>query len=241
MTINDSGPVLEGAPMMLNPYDEYALETAIRLKEAAGESATLTAVSIGAPGAKEILKKAIAVGADSAVLVSDPALNGIDSAAASRVLQTVIMKDVPDAKVIFCGQSALDDASGQTGARIAALLDRPALTFCKEATLNGDGLNVVRESEQGLETHSMQLPGVVCVMKCDYELRGSNIKGVMKANKADIPTRTLADLGVDVAPVLTLMDSRKRPAKTEGKKVDGSNPAEAVNALMTYLREAKIV
>ena len=244
LQFNEIGPVLEGVSMMLNPYDEYALETALRLKEAGGEGSTLTVISQGASSAKEIVKKAIAVGADQAFLINDAQLEGTDSTGAAKVLNQAVKTLVPEAQVLIFGQASLDSASGQVGPKVAELMNAPSLTFCKNAELNGDKLTVHRESEAGIETHEMDLPAVICMMKCDYELRGSNIKGVMKANKTPIPEKSLADLGLDastVAATTTITKTWKRPDKVGGKVIDGADAPAAVGQLLEYLKESKIL
>lgn len=247
LKFDESGPVRDGVPMMMNPYDEYALETALRLKEKAGGDSTVTVLTLGAPSAKEIVKKAISYGADDAFLLSDEILQDGDSSATSFALAQAVKTLVPDFHVLVFGQHSLDDAAGQTGPKLAEWLNLPSLTFCKNAELEGETLKVVRETERGIETHAMTLPGVVCMMKCDYELRGSNIKGVMRANKTEIPLKSAADIGVasDKAGVsgstTTVTKTWQRPPKSGGVIVDGSEPAVAVQKLVDYLKETKVL
>lgn len=244
LQFNESGPVLDGVSMMMNPYDEYALETALRLKEAAGEGSELTVMTMGASSAKEIVKKAIAAGADQAFIINDAQLENTDSTGAAKVLQQAVATLVPDAKVLVFGQASLDSASGQVGAKVAELMNAPSLSFCKNAELSGDALKVDRESEAGIETHEMSLPAVISMMKCDYELRGTNIKGVMKANKTQIPEKTLADLSLDASAVsgaTQVVKSWQRPEKSGGKVVDGADAKAAVNQLLEHLKEAKVL
>lgn len=244
LRFQDGQPVLAGTPTMMNPFDEYALETALRLKEQAGGDAAVTAVSLGPDNAREILKKAVAAGADQAFLLSDPLFSDIDSASVARVLATAAQKLTPDFKALIFGQAALDDASAQTGPRVAELLDLPSATYVKNAQLSGDTLAAFRETERGTEEWAMSLPGALCMMKCDYELRSSNIKGVMRANKTEIPVITAADLGLDAAalkPAVRIGKLRARPAKASGRVVDGSDPKAAVAQLLGYLQEAKVL
>lgn len=247
LRFSDGKPVLEGVPMMINPFDEYALETALRFKEQAGGDATVTVLSLGAANAKEIIKKAIAAGADDAFLLSDAALNDGDSVATARALAKGVQAFVPDAKVLVFGQMALDDAAGQVGPMVAELLELPSVTYGKDAKLNGETLTVFRETERGTEEVVLPLPAVACMMKCDYELRSSNIKGVMKANKTEIPVKTPADFGLDSAlagvagSVTKVAKTWQRPAKAGGKVVDGANPTVAIGQLLDYLKEAKVL
>jgi electron transfer flavoprotein beta subunit len=247
LKFSDGKPVLEGVPMMINPFDEYALETALRLKEQAGAEASVTVLTLGSPNAKDVIKKAIAAGADAAFLLSDEALNDGDSLSTARALAQGVQAFVPDARILVFGQVALDDAAGQVGPMVAELLNFPSVTSGKDAKLEGASLTVLRETERGTETVSLQLPAVACMMKCDYELRSSNIKGVMKANKTEIPIKALADLGLEPALVgaagstTQVLKTWQRPAKAGGKVVDGSDPAVAINQLLDYLKEVKVL
>ncbi len=243
----DGKPVTDGVPMMMNPFDEYALETALRLKEQAGDDTTVTVISLGAPSAKDIIKKAIAAGADDAFLLSDDTFSNGDSTANAYALANAVKTLAPDFKVLVFGQMALDDADAQTGPKVAEILNLPSLTYGKNAQLSGETLKVFRETERGTEEHDMQLPGVICMMKCDYELRSSNIKGVMKANKTDIPIKAPADLSLDSARVGAAGSSTKigktwqRPAKSGGKVIDGTDAKASVGQLLEYLKEAKVL
>ncbi len=238
----------EGVDMMINPYDEYALETALRLKEAAGGESKVTVISLGSASAKDIVKKAIAAGADDAFLLSDPAFLDGDSTATAHALAAAAKSLVPDHQVLFFGQMSLDDAASQTGPKVAELLGHPSLTAAKGVELlNPASLKVMRETERGVEFHEMTLPGVVSVMKCDYELRTSNIKGVMKANKAQIPAKTPAEIGVDASKTgktgssTTVNGLSQRPPKEAGVTVDGSDPKAAVDQLIAFLKEQKVL
>jgi electron transfer flavoprotein alpha/beta subunit len=248
LKFNDGKPVMDGVPMMMNPFDEYALETALRLKEQAGGDSTVTVISLGAVSAKEILKKAVAAGADAGFLLSgDAAWDDGDSTSNAVALAQAVKLQVPDAQILVFGQVALDDAAGQTGPKVAEILGMPSVTFGKNVQLNGSSLQVTRESERGDELLEMQLPGVVCMMKCEYELRSSNIKGVMKANKTDIPVKIPADLSLEPAKVGVAGSSTRinktwqRPARTHGKIVDGTDAKAAIGQLIDYLKDAKML
>jgi electron transfer flavoprotein alpha/beta subunit len=244
LRFQDGQLVTEGIPVMMNPFDEYALETAIRLKEQAGGESDLTTISLGGAGVKETLKKAIAAGADQGVLLSDPLFEGGDSATVATALAAAVRKQIPDFDVLVFGQAALDDAAAQVGPHVAALLAVPSLTFVNKAILENGQLLLSRETIRGLEEWRLDGPGALCVMKCEYELRSSNIKGVMKANKADIPIFSAADLDLDATilkPKTTLVKSWQRPAKSEGKVIDGTDAQAAVAQLLDYLHEAHLV
>jgi electron transfer flavoprotein beta subunit len=242
LKIGPDGPVLQGAERMMNPYDEYALETGIRLKEAAGEGSTLTALSLGDTATRDMLKKAIAAGADQAVLVETPEASGWDAPTRAFVLAQAAKHVASDAAVLLFGQTSLDGMDGLTGPMVAEILDRPSVGYVKAAEWTESGLIVSKDSELGLERLQVVVPAVLCVMKCDYELRGSNIKGVMKANKATIPSLTLAELSVNtVAPGASIGKVYARPGKSEGKKVAPDSTAQAVDGLMTYLADAGVI
>ncbi|HEY9745612.1 MAG TPA: electron transfer flavoprotein subunit beta/FixA family protein [Oculatellaceae cyanobacterium] len=243
----DGKPVTDGAPMMMNPFDEYALETALKLKEQAGSDSTVTVVSMGASNTKDIVKKAIAAGADDAFLLSDATLNEGDSTANAHALAAAVKTLISDFGILVFGQMALDDAEGQTGPKVAEILGLPCLTGGKNVQLNGQTLRFFRETDRGCEEHEMELPGVICMAKCDYELRSSNIQGVMKANKTEIPIKATADLGVSPALVGAAGSATKvtktwqRPPKSGGRTVNGSDAKAAVSQLLEYLKEAKVL
>jgi electron transfer flavoprotein beta subunit len=232
---------------VMNPFCEYAVETAIRMKEA-HEGATLTAICMGGPQAKDILKRAIAMGCDDAVLLQDDAFNGADPWATAQTLAAGIRKHVPNFNVLLLGQFATDSMSGVTGPALAELLGVPSITFCKKAELkDATTLSVERETERGSEHYDMTLPGVVCVMKCDYEPRIPAIKGVMKANRTEIPTLDKAALGLSDEQIgakgarVEVTKLYRRPKKEGGRKIDGSDAQAAVSQLMSFLREQKLV
>jgi electron transfer flavoprotein alpha/beta subunit len=247
LKFSEGKPIVAGTPTMMNPFDEYALETALRLKEQAGGDSTVTVISLGPATTKEIVKKAIAAGADDAFLLSDPAFEDGDSTAAAYALAQATKSLAPDFKILIFGQMALDDASAQTGPQVAEILGLPSVTFGKNVQLAGDTLKIFRETERGTEECDMQLPGVICMMKCDYELRSSNIKGVMKANKTEIPLKTPADIAVDAARIgvsgstTRITKTWQRPAKTGGKIVDGADTHAAIGQLLDYLKEVKVL
>ncbi len=246
LRFQDGHPVLTGTPMMMNPFDEYALETALRLKEQAGGDSSVTVISLGIETAREILKKAIAAGADQAFLLCDPlfASSTLDSAAVATALAAGVRQHVPDYNVLVFGQVALDDASAQVGPSVAEMLGLPSATFVKYVRVEGSQLTLFRETEQGSEEWCMGLPGVLCMMKCDYELRSSNIKGVMKANKTEIPLVSATALGLDggvLSPRIQIERTWARPAKTGGRVVNGADPKVAVTELLDYLQTAKVL
>jgi electron transfer flavoprotein beta subunit len=245
MTFNVATGQPEASGTIMSPYDEYALETALRLKTTLGETETpLTVLSLGGSAAKEVLKKAIAAGADTAFWLNDPALSHVDSVGTATALAAAIQKHVPDAAVVFCGQVALDTGAGVTGAMLAHQLGWSCLSYAKGVeSVASDHLVVTQETEAGVAQQQVRLPGVVCTIKCDYELRSANIKGVMKANKTPIPELSVADLGLSpeaLVPVANVTSISERPAKPAGQVVDGSDPNQAVDALVAYFKQIQL-
>ncbi len=186
----------EGVESIINPFDEYALETAIRLKDKYG--AEVTAISMGPPQAEDIIKKAIAMGCDNGFLVSDRKFSGSDTIATSRTLASAIKEKAPDADLIICGQFATDGDTAQTGPSIAENLDIPQITYVKEVSSIEDGVAIIKkEVEDGIETHKMKLPGLICVQKCDYEPRVIKINGYIKAQDSEVAQYNSEDIKLD--------------------------------------------
>ncbi len=246
--LGEAGIPREGVEMMVNPFDEYALETALRLKEAGGEGSKVSIISLGSGSAKDVVKKAIAAGGDEAFLLTDPVFLEGDNTATALALANAAKTLVPDHHMLLFGQTSLDDGTSQTGPKVAELLEYPSLTACKNAEITGEStLKIMRETERGVEFHEMTLPGVICMMKCDYELRTANIKGVMKANKTQIPVKTPADLGLSSeqvganASTTTLTRLWQRPEKSAGIKVEEADPTVAVEQLLGFLKTQKVL
>ncbi len=246
--LGEKGIPREGVDMMVNPFDEYALETALRLKEAGGEGSKISIISLGSDSTKNIVKKALAAGGDEAFLLTDPVFLEGDNTATARALANAVKTLISDPQLLIFGQASLDDATSQTGPKVAELLGYPSLTACKSTEVTGENtLKVMRETERGVEFHEITFPGVLCMMKCDYELRTANIKGVMKANKTQIPVKTPEDLGLSTeqtgvsGSTTTLTRLWQRPEKTEGVKVDGADAPAAVGQLMDFLKAQKVL
>lgn len=243
----EKGIIQDSIEYIMNPFCEYAVETALRLKEAK-EGSKVTVISLGQAQAKEALKRAIAMGADEAYLLSDPAFVDGDDWATAYTLSTAIKKLVPDTDLILLGQQALDVMTGMTGPALAEFSGLPSVTLTKNVEVKDDRtLKIHRETPQGVEVYEMTLPGVISVMKCDYEPRIPAIKGVMKANRTEIPVVDLAGLGLSDDQVgikgspTMIVSAKTKPKKQGGMKVDGSDPQAAVNQLIGFLREQKVL
>jgi electron transfer flavoprotein beta subunit len=237
----------EGSPRMINPWDEYALEAAIQLKEAHGGK--VTALCLGPADAVEALKRGLAMGADEAILISDPALAGGDSLATARALAAAINKlDVCD--LVIAGRSAVDGNTGATAIQVAALLGVPPLSFVAEIKAVDPAaktITVVRLLESGRETVHSRLPAVVTVVKEINEPRYPSFMGIRKAAKAAIPTWDLAALGLAPAEAgaagsqLRWSELALPPVRDRGAEILSGSPAEIARALADRLAEEKLI
>lgn len=200
-TVNGLVLMEDGGPRIVNPWDEYALETAIQLKEAHNGHVTL--VCLGKPEAEAALKTGLAMGADKAILLSDPAFENSDSLATARVLVAAILK-IGAFDIIVAGRSAIDGNTAATPVQVAALLDLPPISFVaelKEVDPQAKTISAVRLLDNGRETVSSQLPAVISVVKEINEPRYPSFMGIRKAAQADIPTWGLSDLSLETNQV----------------------------------------
>lgn len=183
----------EGVESILNPYDVYAAELALKLKKEYG--ASITAISMGPNQAKDMLKNLIALGVDNAVLVSDKKFAGADTFATGKTLSSAITKIIPDFDLIICGQFAIDGDTAQTGPCIAGLLDIPQATYTREVEgiSNGTAI-VIRELNDGDETIEIKIPALLSVVKTTKEPSRAKINGIIKAQDTEIETLTLEDI-----------------------------------------------
>ena len=209
-----SGVELANVKMSMNPFDEIAVEEAIRLKEA-GSVSEIIAVSIGPAKAQETLRTALAMGADSAVLVETD--ETVEPLAVAKILKAVAAEVEPG--IIILGKQAIDDDSNQTGQMLAALMDLPQGTFASKVEIDGDSVNVTREVDGGLETVKLGLPAIVTTDLRLNEPRYASLPNIMKAKKKPLETRTPADYGVDIAPRLKTLNVSEPPVRQAGEKV----------------------
>lgn len=214
----------EGVESIINPFDAYAIETAVRLKEKI-KDVNVTVLTMGPPQAEEILKKAVSMGVDEAFLVSDRKFAGADTIATSRTLATAIKEKIGDVDLIICGQFATDGDTAQTGPSIAQHLGFAQVTYVKEILGYKDGLlTVKREVEDGVEIVNTKLPAVLCMLKCDYEPRRPLIDGFIKAHDAKIKMYSMEDIklspeevGMKGSP--TYVSKAFRPEQKKGGEV----------------------
>ena len=238
----EDGQVTWGdAPLVINPFDEYAVEGALQQKEA-NDGSTVTALCIGPESAKDALKHALAMGADNAVLVSDPALNEIDSVGAARVLATAIQK-IGDADMVVFGRQTLDNGSGLTTAQTARVLGWPMLGLAGQVQVEDRSVTVERVTEEGRQTVSAEMPVVVSVVQSIGEPRYPSFMGIRKASKAEIPIWSLADIGAEApAAVVTRTELMNPPAdETEVEMIAGETPEAIAEALVEKILAEKVL
>lgn len=198
ITAENGRPNWGDAPLVINPWDEYAVETALLQKEA--QDGDVIAISIGGENAKEALKHALAMGANEAILISDPALAQADSQAIAEVLAAAIRK-VGDVDLAFFGRQAIDSDTGVTPAQTARLLGWPVLSLVgaiQALDPAGKSIKVERSTEEGRQYVTGKLPAVISVVKDIAEPRYPSFMGIRKASRANIPFWSLGDLGVSV-------------------------------------------
>ncbi len=244
--INLSGPAAEldqsGFTRVLNPYDAFAVEEAVQIKERLGDGCEVTAVTIGGDQVLETLKKdCLAVGCDKAVRVNDPALEGADSLQIAKVLAAVLKRDGYD--LILTGKQAIDDDSGQVGVMIAELLDCAHAAVVTKLELGDADFTATREIEGGTETVQGALPAVITCQKGLNEPRLPSLPNIMKAGMKPQETVTCADLGIDAPAAHTTVTTYTPPApRAECRIVENDDPAAAAKELARLLRdEAKVI
>ena len=186
----------EGLESIINPYDVYAMESALKLKRSY-ENIEITALSMGPTQAVDMLKKAIAVGVDNAILLTDRKFAAADTYATGKTIGTAIKTKIPDFDLIICGQFAIDGDTAQTGPSIANTLDISQITYVQEIiSYEEDTLTVRRELEDGTEIVKVKLPALICVLKDTFEQTRAKINGITKAQNFEIKTYGFEDLGL---------------------------------------------
>ncbi len=192
------------APLVINPFDEYAVEGALQQKEAQG--GTVTVLCIGDESARDAIKHGLSMGADDAVLVTDPALGNLDTQGAARVLAAAINK-IGGVDLVVFGRQTLDNGSGLTGPQTARVLNWPMLGLAGQIKVVGGEITVERVIEEGRQTVKAKLPAVVSVVQSIGEPRYPSFMGIRKASKANIPSWSLGDLGL-AAPAAVIQRSQ---------------------------------
>jgi electron transfer flavoprotein beta subunit len=224
-----TGIVTDGVKMSINPFDEIALEEALRIRER-GAAEEVIAVSIGTGDAQQQLRTALAMGADRAILVETPAAGAdslVEPLAAAGVLLKLVEREQP--MLVILGKQAIDDDNSQTGQILAALWDRPQATFASKVELTGDTARVTREVDAGLETLEVDLPAVLTTDLRLNEPRYVKLPDIMKAKKKPLEVLPLASLGVATAPKTKVVKFDPPPQRQKGIMV--KDAAELVAAL----------
>ena len=222
---------LSNVKMSMNPFDEIAVEEAVRLKEK-GIATEVVAVSCGPAACQDTLRSAMAMGADRGILVESN--DELQPLAVAKLLKAICEKEGPS--LLICGKQAIDDDSNQTGQMLAALMDWPQATFASKVELASDKVTVTREIDGGLETLAMALPAVVTTDLRLNEPRYATLPNIMKAKKKPLDTIAADSLGVDVAPRLKTVKVSEPPKRAGGVKV--ADVADLINKLRN---EAKVI
>ena len=225
-----TGVDLANVKMSMNPFDEIAVEEAIRLKEK-GVVSEIVAISVGPQKAQETLRTALAMGADRAILVMTD--DEVEPLAVAKIVKAIADEEQPG--IIITGKQAIDDDSNQVGQMVAALLGRPQGTFANELTVEGDVITVKREIDGGLETVKLTAPAVVTTDLRLNEPRYASLPNIMKAKSKPMAQKTPADYGVDTAPRLKTLKVSEPPVRSAGIKVG------SVDELVAKLKEMGVV
>ena len=229
-----SGVDLANVKMSMNPFDEIAVEEAIRLKEA-GKADEVVAVSIGVKQAQETLRTALAMGADRAILVvaADDVHQDIEPLSVAKILAKIVEEEGPG--LVLCGKQAIDNDMNATGQMLSALLGWSQATFASALEVEGDTALVTREVDGGLQTIRVKTPAIVTVDLRLNEPRYASLPNIMKAKKKPLEEKTAADYGVDVRPRLEIVKTSEPEARKAGQIVG------SVDELVAKLKEAGVV
>ena len=211
---DNSGVELANVKMAMNPFDEIAVEQALRLKEAGGAD-EVVAVSIGPAQNQETIRTALAMGADRGIHIEAP--HDIEPLAVAKLLKAVVAQENPG--IVLVGKQAIDDDCNQTGQMLAALLGWAQGTFASALEIAGDKAKVIREVDGGLEHIEINMPAIVTVDLRLNEPRYASLPNIMKAKKKPLDSLTAGDLGVDIAPRLTIVKVEEPTARAAGIKV----------------------
>lgn len=237
-----------GAALVMSIFCANALETALKLRDAAGSGSTVTALSLGPKSAEEVLRKAFSVSANKLMLLSDPALTGLDSAGVATAIAAAVRRleaEGTPVDVVLVGRQAGDWEHGQTAGMVAEALGWPCLTLVSQIRPAGDGFELRREVEDGYVTIGARAPFVASITNDpSNQLRLAKVRELMLANRAKIPTLSAADLGLDaarLAPRVEVVDLDIPMRESNCEFIEGDKPEEVAQALAQRLREMKLV
>ncbi|MGZ5823185.1 MAG: electron transfer flavoprotein subunit beta/FixA family protein [Hyphomicrobium sp.] len=223
-----SGIDLANVKMSMNPFDEIAVEEAVRLKEK-GTATEIVVVSVGPPKAQETIRAAQAIGADRGILIETPEGAIVEPLAVAKLLKAIVDAEKPE--LVILGKQAIDDDCNQTGQMLAALLGWPQGTFASKVAIESGSISVTREVDGGLETVQLKMPAVVTTDLRLNEPRYPSLPNIMKAKKKPLDVKKSADLGVDIAPRLKVLKIAEPASRKAGVKV--GSVAELVAKLKT--------
>ena len=228
---DQSGVDLANVKMAINPFDEIAVEEAVRLKEK-GVATEIVVVSIGVAQAQDTLRTALAIGADRGLVIQSD--TDLEPLAVAKVLAAVVKEEQPN--LVLMGKQAIDGDNNAVGQLLAALLDWPQATFASSVELSGASAKVTREVDGGLQTIEVQLPAVITADLRLNEPRYASLPNIMKAKKKELVVRPVAELGVDVAPRLKVLKVTEPPKRAGGIKVES-----AADLVMKLKNEAGVL
>ena len=240
VVVENGKPGWGDSPLVINPWDEFAMEAALRQKEAFG--GTVTAITVGGEGTKEALKHALAMGADDAILINDPALVNLDSQGVSQILSAAIQK-LGGVDLAFFGRQAIDGDSGIVPAQTARLLKWPALTLVAALQVENGTAKVERSTEEGRQILNAKLPVVISVAKDFGEPRYPSFMGIRKAQRAEIPSWSLSDLSVSApSPSITWLEFMNLPARdVKCEMISGGTSEEIATSLVDKILAEKVL
>ena len=228
---DQSGVDLANVKMAINPFDEIAVEEAVRLKEK-GVATEIVVISIGAAQSQDTLRTALAIGADRGLVIQSDV--DLEPLAVAKVLAAVVKEEQPN--LVLMGKQAIDGDNNAVGQLLAALLDWPQATFASKVEIGGDKATVTREIDGGLQTIEVSLPAVVTADLRLNEPRYASLPNIMKAKKKQLVLRPVAELGVDVAPRLKVLKVTEPPKRAGGVKVES-----AADLVMKLKNEAGVL
>jgi electron transfer flavoprotein beta subunit len=228
---DQSGVDLANVKMAINPFDEIAVEEAVRLKEK-GVASEIVVVSIGVAQAQDTLRTALAIGADRGLVIQSDV--DLEPLAVAKVLAAVVKEEQPN--LVLMGKQAIDGDNNAVGQLLAALLDWPQATFASKVEVSGDKAKVTREIDGGLQTIEVSLPAVITADLRLNEPRYASLPNIMKAKKKELVVRPVAELGVDVAPRLKVLKVTEPPKRAGGIKVE-----TAADLVMKLKNEAGVL
>lgn len=230
----------EGVESIINPYDLYAIEEALKIKTSV-KNVEIIALTMGPMQAETILKRAIALGCDRGVLLSDKKFAGADTYATGKTIAQAIKTKFSDFDLVICGQFAIDGDTAQTGPSIATHLNIPQVTFVKNLErCDEKGIYAIRELDDGLETVRVEFPALACIMKGDYETSRAKINGIKKAQKSDIEILSMEDIELDEAGIKaspTYVSKAFRPEHNRGECKIFDNTSELAQKIKEYINE----